>query len=125
MDGSRRFGFVPDLPFTPQTKHMKKTILTLIFIISFGFGYSQGKIAKNTIAKGVTATATAKYYNVKTADPKVVDAVLSANGKDDRLIRYTVSYKDTPLGKYAEYRFVYNVEDSMYVKELYSKASKH
>jgi len=104
---------------------MKKTILTLIFIISFGFGYSQGKIAKNTIAKGVTATATAKYYNVKTADPKVVDAVLSANGKDDRLIRYTVSYKDTPLGKYAEYRFVYNVEDSMYVKELYSKASKH
>jgi hypothetical protein len=103
---------------------MTKTLLTFILIITWAFGYPQGKVPKNTIARGVTATATAKYYNVKTAEPQVVTAVLEKNKQDDRLIRYTVSYKDTPLGKYAEFRFVYDVEDSSYVKNLFQSVSK-
>jgi hypothetical protein len=104
---------------------MKKIILSCLLIIGWQAIYAQKKVPKNTIAEGVTATATAKYYNVKTAVQSIVDAVLATNKKDDRLLRYTVSYKDTPLGKYAEYRFVYDVEDSMYVKNLFTQSSKH
>lgn len=104
---------------------MKKIITTLILLASFHIGYSQKKVPKNTIAAGVTATITAKYFNVKVTDEKIVQQILAINKKDGGLVRYTVSYKDTPLGEYAEYRFVYNVEDTTYARNLFIKAAQH
>lgn len=104
---------------------MKKTIIFSILSAYCIIGYAQKKVLKNTIAPGVTATATAKYYNVKTADEKIVQFVLQANKEEAGLIRYSVAYKTTPLGDYAEYRFVYNIEDSTYAKNLFKKATNH
>lgn len=113
---------------TIKINNMKKILLMFTLLAAWIAGMAQSRKApKGLIADETTANATEKYYNVKTDNEQIAAIVLNANKKDSKMLRYTVIFKKDRMGTYPEYRFVYDVLDSMYVLRLFDEKvnSKH
>lgn len=113
---------------TIKTIFMKKTLLMFTLLAAWVAGMAQSrKVPKGLIADETTANATEKYYNVKTDNEQIAAIVLNANKKDNKMLKYSVIFKEDRMGTYPEYRFVYDVHDSLYVLRLFEEKvnSKH
>lgn len=108
---------------TINSQTMKK-LLTICLLLTIGTGVNAQSKEKVPIADETTASVTEKYYTIVCSNQIIADHILQIDKIEPRMLRYRVNFKKDRLGRYAEYSFVYNLEDKEYINGVFKELNK-
>lgn len=82
------------------------------------------KPEKVPIADETTASITEKYCTVVCSNETIAEHILKLDKVEGKMLRYRVNFKKDRLGRYAEYSFVYKLEDKDYINGVFQELNK-